>query len=74
MYRISSYFLVFGRGDNSEVRVTCTENVLTISWPTDVIYPSTITNIPNLTKEIIEKRLANKGSMRYMVLPHTNIK
>ena len=59
---------------NSEVRVTCTENVLTISWPTDVIYPSTVTDIPNLTREIIEKRLVDKGSMLYMVFPHTDIK
>ena len=53
---------------NSEVRVTCTENVLTISWPTDVIYPSTVTDIPYLTREIIEKRLVDKGSMLYITL------
>ena len=67
---ILSYFLVCGREDSSEVRLTCTENVLTISWPTDVSYPATITDIPvpNLTREIIEKRLVDKGSMLFITL------
>lgn len=61
-------FIVCGRVGNSEVRVTCTKNVLTISWPTDVIYHATVTNVPYLTREIIENRLVDKGSMLYITL------
>ena len=48
--------------NGTEVVVLCSNEKLTIQWPTDLVYGGEVTEIPSDVHSMMSERLRNKGS------------
>ena len=48
--------------------MTCTNNTLTVSWPTDVTYDGGVVEVPSELTQALNDRIAAKGRAFYLVM------
>ena len=51
-----------------KLKLTCTNNTLTVSWPTDVTYDGSVIEVPSELTEALNDRIAVKGRAFYLVM------
>ena len=45
-----------------DIKLTCANNTLTVSWPTDVSYNGSVVGVPTELKQTLEDRILAKGA------------
>ena len=50
------------------LKLTCTNNTLKVSWPTDVTYDGSVVEAPRELTEALNDRIAAKGRAFYLYI------
>ena len=51
-----------------DIKLTCANNTLTVSWPTDVSYNGSVVGVPTELEQTLDDRILAKGAAFYLVM------
>ena len=51
-----------------DIKLTCANNTLTVSWPTDVYYNGSVIGVPTELKQTLDDRILAKGVAFHLVM------
>ena len=51
-----------------DIKFTCANNTLTVSWPTNVTYNGSVVEVPSALKQRLDERILFKGAVFFFVI------
>ena len=69
-YMQTSYHLILdcNRASDVSIKLTCANNTLKVSWPTDVTYNGSVVDVPSVLRQPLNERIVAKGAAFYLVM------